>query len=195
MKSFFSTGRPRFTPRGLLARQTGFSLVELIIVIVVITILAGVTVPAIVSWMPNYRLKAAARDLYSNMQRVKMEAVKRNTDVLIDFSPGTYNPSGKVGSYQIFVDDGSGGGTAGDGTRNGSEQILMTVNMPAGVSLVSANFSSNTTAGFTSRGLPFSSRFGNAKLRNNKSRWYKLTMSIAGNLRLEISSDDITYIL
>ena len=170
-------------------RQAGFTMVELMIVIVVIAILSAIAVPNIISRLPNYRAKAAARDMISNFQKAKMEAVKRNRDVIIQFTPGAYAVSGQVGSYQVFVDDGSGGGIAGDGIQNGSESVLAQVTMPKNVSLYSANFSATTTTGYNSRALPLN--LGNVRIRNNKSRYYEASLSTAGNIKLKMNSDGI----
>jgi type IV fimbrial biogenesis protein FimT len=174
-------------------RQAGFTMVELMIVIVVIAILSAIAVPNIINSLPNYRLKAAARDMISSFQKAKMEAVKRNRDVVIQFTPGAYAASGRVGSYQVFVDDGSGGGTEGDGIQNGSERVLAQVTMPKNVSLYNTTFPGHLT-GFNSRGLPTSgvaTYF--APMRNNNSRFYRIALSPAGSIRLQMSSDGIAW--
>jgi type IV fimbrial biogenesis protein FimT len=172
--------------------QGGFTAMELMVVIGMIAILATVAVPNIISWLPNYRAKAAARDMISNFQKAKMEAVKRNTDVVITFTTGAYSPGGHVGSYQIFVDDGSGGGIAGDGIQNGSERILAQVNMPKNVSLYTTTFTGDTT-GYSSRALPWNNRWGSVEIRNNKSRYYMASLSFAGHVKLRTSSNGITW--
>jgi type IV fimbrial biogenesis protein FimT len=163
----------------------GFTLVELLIIIGIFTVLAAVAIPAFSSWAPNFRLNAAARDLVSNLQKVKMEAVRRNANVVLSFSPQAYVPEGKVGSYQIFVDDGAGGGNAGNFVKDGGEVVILQATMPDNVSLYSAVFTGSTTAvGFNSRGLPASNRTGDIQLKNNNSRAYRVTLGPAGNIVL-----------
>jgi hypothetical protein len=115
-----------------------------------------------------------------------MEAVKRNTDVVINFTTGTYTPSGQVGSYQIFVDDND------DGNFTAGEHVLAQVNMPKNASLYSANFSATPT-GYNSRALPLGLGGGNVRIRNNKSRYYEASLSTAGHVKLRMSSDGETW--
>jgi len=173
--------------RKKLHRNSGFTLIELMIVIGMIGILTAISVPAVMKWLPNYRLKAAARDLYSNMQKAKMEAVKRNTNVFIVFRARDYAPAGRVGSYQVFVDvDGS------------FEPVSAQINMPVNVSLYKNNFPSNT-AGYNSRGLPCTTlpcpALGNGSVyfQNNQSRYYRVALSTAGNVKITKSIDGATW--
>ena len=166
-------------------KQAGFTMVELMIVIAVIAILTAIAVPNIISWLPNYRAKAAARDVISNFQKAKMEAVKRNRDVVISFA--TVNAT-QAGSYRIFVDDdGDGNFTAG------VDRKLAQVNMPKNVSLYSASFLATTTTGYNSRGLPWNNRRGSVEIRNNKSRYYRASLSLAGHVKLRMSSDGTNW--
>lgn len=74
--------------------QKGFTLVELLIVFAVLGVLSAFAISSFLSWIPDYYLKIAARDLYSNLQKAKMEAVKNNSSVRVRFdssvSPGLY---------------------------------------------------------------------------------------------------------
>ena len=65
--------------------KRGFTLIELMVVIVVIATLTAISVPNFLAYLPNARLKRAARELYSNMQLSKMGAIKQNTAWAIVF--------------------------------------------------------------------------------------------------------------
>ena len=167
-----------------MCKNSGFTLVELMIGIAIISILVSVAVPAVINgWLPNYRLKSAARDLYSNLQKARLEAVKRNVDVIAVFTPAAYDPDGRVGSYQIFVDD-----NPANGALDGGERIIVQIGMPKNTSLYFSSFVENKS-GFTSRGLPWSNHWGTVELRNNNSIYYQITMSSTGSMRLRTSND------
>ena len=70
-----------------LNNKHGFSLMELMVVVAIIGIMAAIAIPNFLNWLPNMRLKAAARDLYSNMQKARMQAVKTNKNTAIIFKP------------------------------------------------------------------------------------------------------------
>jgi len=80
--------------RGMVAqnREAGFSLMELIVVIALIGLLAGVGLPAMQEWLDRYRVRTAADELASMIQLQRMRAVSQNTDFSIDFDEdaGTY---------------------------------------------------------------------------------------------------------
>jgi type IV fimbrial biogenesis protein FimT len=190
-------------------RNAGFTLIELIVTLSILTAIIGIAVPNILNWLPRYYLKSAGQDLYSNFQMTKMEAMKRNANVVLAFVPPPAAPN--TDTYQIFVDDGTGaGGIANDFIRNGTEEILKTVNLARSglpssqigyhgdVTLNSAAFSGSTTqAGFNSRGMPAKSRIGNIVLRKNNQGtdplFFRIVLSIAGHIRAERSSDGINW--
>ncbi len=158
---------------------------ELMVVIAIIGIMAGIALPNILAWQTNLRLKAAARDLYSNIQKAKVEAVKRNQNVVIainkvNCSSGLPSPGG---GYQIFVDDGSGGGTAGNNVKDGNEMTLANDTMPKYVAICNETFGGNT--GFLPNGLVINNNIGSIILKNDQGRSYQLNMTIAGSIRLQ----------
>ena len=91
-------------------KRSGFTLIQLIIVIVLLAILAGVGVPNFLSWLPKHRLKHAARDLYSNLQLEKMTAIKANKDCRVNYykNPDRYminllNKTIKLSDYKSGI--------------------------------------------------------------------------------------------
>lgn len=73
-------------------RESGLSLIELLVVMVILGVMAAVAIPAFSVWLPSYRLKTAARDLYSDLQSAKLKAIRSNGDCGIVFNrvAGTY---------------------------------------------------------------------------------------------------------
>jgi len=66
-------------------KRSGFTLIELTVVIALLAILTAVCVPNFFDWLPKYRLKRAARDLYSNLQLAKMSAIRANKDCMVKY--------------------------------------------------------------------------------------------------------------
>lgn len=168
-------------------KNSGFSLIELIIILGMISVVSAIAFPSFMKWLPNYRLKAAVRDLYSNMQKARMEAVKTNQNVLIEFFVGVYAPEGNVGSYRVFVDK-----SAPSGAYDGGDDILAQISMPKNVSLYFNNFTGNT-AGYTSQSLPWNNNWGSVEFRNSNSRYYKASLSSAGIIKIKTSNDGAAW--
>lgn len=104
--------------RKLQGDTSGFTLVEVIVVLVIIAVLGSVAVPAYTKYLPNIRLKNAAMDLYMNMQKARMGAVKDHTDWAIEFDPA-------ANTYTIYSDSGDGDwSTAGDNVAVETVQLL-----------------------------------------------------------------------
>jgi len=156
--------------------RAGFTLVEVLTVIAIVGVLSAIAIPSYISLLPNMRLKASARDLYSNMQKAKMAAIKRNKSVAITFNCAAL-------TYTVFADDGSGGGTVNDNVQNGSEPTLVSGDMSSGVTGCSAAFGGTTPpiASFTPQGLP---RNPGSVTLSNLSRTYIVTVTNAGAIRL-----------
>jgi type IV fimbrial biogenesis protein FimT len=104
---------------GVMKKKSGFTVVELLVVLAVFSIFAAISVPNFMSWIPKYRLKSAARDLYSNLQLAKMTAVKSNQDCSVTYStdPDQYVISGPLSKTVVLEDYGSGVNFHGPGSE------------------------------------------------------------------------------
>jgi len=83
-------------------RQAGFTLLELLIVIGVLSLVAAIAASSIISFLPNYRLKVATRDLMTNLQQARSEAIKRNQPCTVSFADQTID--GIPYNYVIWFD-------------------------------------------------------------------------------------------
>ena len=84
------------------SNKKGFTLVELGIVLATISIMSAIAYPNISNLIADYRLKAACRDVFSNLQRAKIVAVKENKLCTMTFNPPV---NGNAYDYVVYVDE------------------------------------------------------------------------------------------
>lgn len=85
------------------ARQSGISMIEVMITVAIVAVLAAVAMPGMTSLIASQRLKAASSDLYTSLLLARSEAIKRNTE--IEISPSA---SGWAGGWTVARADGEG---------------------------------------------------------------------------------------
>ncbi|WP_051309442.1 GspH/FimT family pseudopilin [Desulfogranum japonicum] len=167
-----------------LKTEHGFTLVEVLTVMVIIAILSAIATPAFFSWLPNLRLRQASRGFFLDMQEAKSLAIKNNTPIGITVTtvscPGLPNIPSPGGSYTLFTDDGAGGGAAGDGIRAPGEAVIRTTQMPTDVALCNGAAQMASTS-FLPTGSPIA--FGTVTLNNSQANTSTITLSLSGNIR------------
>ena len=122
-------------------------------------------------------------------------ALKKNSNVIIIFTPAVYSPAGGAGSYKIFIDNAPdfvtpvGGGAINPGAE---DEVIVQASMPKNVTLFFDSFGNNVT-GFNARGLPWKNSWGNVQIRNTNSRYYKITLFSAGSIQIKTSNDGAAW--
>ena len=152
----------------------GFTFLELVVIISIIGLIAAIAAFGIPEWRRNVTLRTTARDVISSFQFARVEAAKRNAEILVQVTVG----GAGVGLCTVFVDNGQGGGTADDSTPNGNETIRI-LDLPPRVSISSTSISPYV---FNTRGIPTSGG-GTVRLTNG-DRTYDVVLSPAGAISL-----------
>jgi type IV fimbrial biogenesis protein FimT len=151
--------------------KSGFSLIELLVVIAVIAVVSAVTVPSMISWRNGAKLRGAAGNLKGDLEMAKVNAIKHNNFVAVKFN---------VNAYEVFVD------MSDDGNRDADEPLLKTRSLPAGVAFDFSHpewtFTSNV-AKFNGRGT---AKTGSAILTNVQGQERHIRISSFGRIRVEI---------
>jgi len=79
------------------SKQSGFTLIELMIVLTILGVCAGIAIPNLLSYMPKYRLNGAARQVMADLMWARMQAVSQNNRFRVFFSTNH--------EYKILDDD------------------------------------------------------------------------------------------
>jgi type IV fimbrial biogenesis protein FimT len=124
-------------------RNSGLTAFEVAVTLAIIALLAAVSTPSFLRWLQTHRLRDAAINLMADLEMAKVRAIREGSFVSLQFLPD---------AYQVFIDNGRGGGVEGDMIKNGSETLVQDRRLPTGVSVVLDELT-DTRMRFNSRGL------------------------------------------
>jgi type IV fimbrial biogenesis protein FimT len=68
------------------AREDGFSLIELMVTVTIFAVLAAMAAPSLSQYSENMKTLAAAESLYASLQQARTEAIRRNVPVELVFT-------------------------------------------------------------------------------------------------------------
>ena len=153
--------------------------VDVLFVITVIGILAVTFHPGYHSWVNKTAFHSAVTNLQSDLEMAKHRAIQENVGVTVVFAPD---------AYDIFLDNGAGGGIAKNWIRDGKEIQLKKRKIPSAVNMnndfpVTAPGSSTKCLRFDGYGRP--SRGGTVRLTGLNNIERELTVHPAGRIKME----------
>lgn len=189
-------------------RQTwrGFSLVELLVTLAILSILLGLGVSGFSTWIINMKVRAAAESIQNGLQLARGEAVRRNDLIRFQLTDTTDsscvlsttdtnwvvsydNPSGKCGN--AFVDEAY---PVTDTTHNPAPRLLK-LHMASGSSSNVVSAAGQSTIVFNGLGrvtnaatnpvvISLNPGVGVCKVDGGQIRCLNVTISIGGQIRM-----------
>jgi type II secretory pathway pseudopilin PulG len=146
------------------------TIIELMVVIGILAILAGIAIPGFIGWLPNYRLRSASDDVQSTLQNAKLRAIRENAIVRVNFDFGN-------DTYVAFIDNGA---NADNGIQEADEVMIKNGQMPAGIDLQDSGLGGAVR--FTRRGFPDVS--GDITIDNgNRTQTVNLTLGGSSSIQ------------
>jgi prepilin-type N-terminal cleavage/methylation domain-containing protein len=136
-------------------KNSGYSFIEVMTVIAIIGIVAGIVLPNVVGWLPRYRLRSGAEEIQSTLQLARLSAIKQNTDATVTFDTTNHTFEASIGG-----------------------QTIKSGKMPSGIIIESVT-SPSSEVEFDSRGLANGST-GNIEVKNNQGDTMTITVNIVG---------------
>ena len=137
--------------------NSGFTIMEIMVVIGIIAIAGAIAVPGFIGWFPNYKLRSGAEDIQSTLQLTRQTAIKQNKTAIVSFNTASETYTATVDA-QIF--------------QSGQMSVGIDIDSVSGAGFVQ----------FDSQGFAASAVNIVVKNRQNKSK--TISVKLTGNSRI-----------
>jgi type IV fimbrial biogenesis protein FimT len=149
-------------------KNSGFSLMELMIIIAIIAVIATIAIPNMIGSRSRSKLQGAVGNLTGDLQVAKLMAIKESTFVVVDLA---------ADGYRVFVDN------DGNWSLDAGERLLQTRQLPAGVRIdLAATDLSDDRTRFNDRGLPDPANLGTVFIVNSSGNQRSINLNRLGRL-------------
>ena len=136
-------------------KNSGYTIIEVLTVIAIISIVLGIVIPNVLGWLPRYRLRSGAEEIQSTLQLARLGAIKQNKDATVTFDTTNHTYLAEISENGLRI-------------KNGK--------MPSGIIIASSSPSSEVE--FNSRGL--ANEATTILVRNNQGGTKTITVNIVG---------------
>lgn len=154
-------------------KTSGFTTMELVIVIAIIGVIASIAIPNLITWRSSNQLRGSARELQAAINGARLTAIKENALVTVTFDPA-------AGQIE----------TTFTNRATGVARPPVVTQVKPGVQIVSTTFTDDGFR-FNSRGLPINianTNFasGTVRLSNASGDPLEVIMTSTGNTRIAV---------
>ena len=167
--------------------EKGFTLLELMVVVAMITILAGLSIPNLNQWVQKQKLSKNARDILGVMQEAKAHAIEVGIPVVVGFSNGV----GAAGTFTSFEDPNR------NFIKDAKEKILCFGCVNKSVEITISSFETTSTDSTNTKKVSYTcfngmglavGHSGEVRLKDIYNQTATLTLSNAGTIQITTGS-------